>query len=314
MARQARVFVDEGESGVYHVCSRVAGPKGWYPLADKENRHQLIQYLKHYSALYQCRVYSFVVMGDHYHAILKFRNVGKLSKKYLKEKALQFYPNSEAHIDLWNEDKWKAFENRLFDISELMRSLNRAYTNWYNARTNSRGSFWSNRFKSVILGSDCVIRECMLYIDLNPVRAGLVTHPDDYEGSSCHLRIIGKDKWLVSINEIMKHNKRSDSLAHYRQLLYDRGDLPNRKGKLQIPQEVKREMEQNDNRPRGVYKKKLKYFVNGVMIGSKLQIEEKLQDLRTKTNRFYYKRRKNALTHEAGDFYLQHGREMDAVD
>jgi len=43
---------------------------------------------------------------------------------------------------------------------------------------------------------------------------------------------------------------------------------------------------------------------------SKLQIEEKLQELRTEINRFYYKRRKNALTHEAGDFYLQHGRGM----
>jgi len=54
MARQARVFVDDGESGVYHVCSRVAGPMGWYPLADKENRHQFIQYLKQSSGSVGC--------------------------------------------------------------------------------------------------------------------------------------------------------------------------------------------------------------------------------------------------------------------
>lgn len=255
MGRQARVFVNTGEPGVYHICSRVAGPKGWYPLAEKENWLQLIKYLKHYAALYQCRVYSFVVMGNHYHAILKFSKPGKLPKKFLKEKALQFYPKSEAHIDLWNEDKWITFESRLFDISEFMRSLNRAFTNWYNARTNSRGPFWADRFKSVILGSPRAIRECMLYIDLNPVRAGLVTHPEDFEGSSCHLRLIGKDKWLVSINEIMGQNKRSESLAHYRQLLYERGALPNRKGKLQIPMEIKRAMHQSDYRPRGVYQK-----------------------------------------------------------
>ena len=127
MARQARIFAKKGESGVYHICSRVAGPKGWYPLAEKENRHQLLKYLKHYAALYQCRVYSFVVMGNHYHAILKLRKPGKLPKVFLKKKAMQFYPRSEAHIDLWDAEKWQRFEKRLFDVSEFMRSLNRAY-------------------------------------------------------------------------------------------------------------------------------------------------------------------------------------------
>lgn len=308
VGRQARVFVNKGEAGVYHVCSRVAGPNGWYPLAEKENRFQLIKFLKFYAGLYQCRVYSFVIMGNHYHAILKFRKPGKLSKSFLKQKANQFYPKSEAHIDLWNEDKWVNFEKRLFDISEFMRSLNRAFTNWYNARTNSRGPFWADRFKSVILKTSLAIRECMLYIDLNPVRAGLVTHPEDFEGSSCHLRLIGKDKWLVAINEIMGQNNKQDSLRYYRQLLYERGALPNRKGKIQIPVEIKREVQQGNYRPHGVYQKKLKYFVNGVMIGSKLQIEQKLQELKSEAKNFYYKRRKNALTFTSHEFYLQHGR------
>ena len=41
MARQARVFIEEKDAGVYHLCSRVAGPKGWYPLSEAINQQKL---------------------------------------------------------------------------------------------------------------------------------------------------------------------------------------------------------------------------------------------------------------------------------
>ena len=106
----------------------------------------------------------------------------------------------------------------------------------------------------------------------------------------------------------MKNSNRKESLAHYRQLLYERGALPNRKGKLQIPLDEKKEMQKSGYRPRGIYQKQIKYFVNGLMIGSKVQIEDKIQELKTSAEKFYYKRRVNAMTHESGDFYLRHSR------
>ena len=221
---------------------------------------------------------------------------------------MQFYPKSASLIGLWGDEKWAVFEKRLFSMAEFMRSLNRAFTNWFNARNNSRGSFWADRFKSTVLGSARAIRECMLYVDLNPVRAGLVEHPEDFEASSCHLRLLGKDEWLVDINQLMEHKERKESLKHYRQLLYERGALPNKKGQIQIPIETKKKMHKRDYRPHGIYRKHFKYFVNGVMIGSKLQIEEKLQELRSGAARYYYKRRKHAMPSDSGDFYLQHNR------
>ena len=76
-------------------------------------------------------------------------------------------------------------------------------------------------------------------------------------------------------------------------------------GKASIPHKVKVEMRKNDFRPRGVYQKKLKYFVNGVMIGSKIQIEEKISELKTEAMKFYYKRKTFATEHLTGDFSLQ---------
>ena len=72
-----------------------------------------------------------------------------------------------------------------------------------------------------------------------------------------------------------------------------------------IVREIKVEMRENDFRPRGVYKKKLKYFVYGVMIGSKIQIEEKIIELKSSIQK-YYKRKQFATEHISGDFSLQY--------
>ena len=305
MGRQARVRVDENEAGVYHLCTRVAGAKGWYPLADATNQKKLLDLIQFYAKNYQCKIYGFCIMGNHYHIIAEFLKPGKLPRKFLMEKAKAFYPRSEAHIALWDDDKWGKFEKRLFNVSEFMRSLNRAFTWWYNTQTNSRGTFWADRFKSTILKSKQAIQECMLYVDLNPVRASLVEHPEDFVASSCHLRLIGKDKWLVDIKKIMRCENRKESLKYYRQLLYERGALTQRPGKASISREVKAEMKKSDYRAKGVYKKKLRYFVDGVMIGSKIQIEEKITDLKTAARKFYYKRKQFATEHLTGDFSLK---------
>lgn len=308
MARQARVRADEKEAGVYHLCSRVAGPKGWFPLGEEVNRQKLLELIQFYAKNYQCVVYGFCIMGNHYHLIIEFLKPGKLPRAFLMEKAKLFYPKSEAHIKLWEDDKWEKFEKRLFDVSEFMRSLNRAFTNWYNTRKNCIGAFWADRFKSTILKSKQALQECMLYVDLNPARARLVEHPEDFVASSCHLRLVGKDKWLVDIKKIISCKNRKDALHYYRELLYERGALPQRPGKASISRTIKMEMRKSDFRPRGVYQKKLKYFVNGVMIGSKIQIEEKIIDLKTKARRFYYKRRKFAIGYDTGDFVLRNQR------
>lgn len=310
MARQARVKVSEKEAGVYHVCSRVAGPKGWYPLGEEINRKKLLSLIQFYAKNYQCEVYGFCIMGNHYHLMIEFLKPGKLPREFLMQKAKLFYPKSEAHIKLWNQDKWEKFQNRLFDVSEFMRSLNRAFTNWYNTRNNCIGPFWADRFKSTILKSKQAIQECLLYIDLNPVRARLVTHPEDFVASSCHLRLIKKDQWLIDIKKIMLCDNRKEALKYYRQLLYERGALPQRPGKASISREVKVQMRKNDFRTRGLYQKKLKYFVNGIMLGSKIQIEEKINELKSAAKKFYYKRRKLAIKHDTGDFALKHHRKF----
>ena len=76
------------------------------------------------------------------------------------------------------------FTLRMYDLSVFMKSLLERFTKWFN-RTHSRsGTLWEDRFKSVIVESGVAARTMAAYIDLNPVRAGMVKDPADYCWSS----------------------------------------------------------------------------------------------------------------------------------
>jgi putative transposase len=76
------------------------------------------------------------------------------------------------------------YTRRMHDLSEFMKSLLERFTKWFN-RTHSRsGTLWEDRFKSVIVESGTAARTMAAYIDLNPVRAGMVKDPADYRWSS----------------------------------------------------------------------------------------------------------------------------------
>jgi hypothetical protein len=89
------------------------------------------------------------------------------------------YPSkaSQIQIDGWTEEEWERFRQRLFDVSELMRNIQSSFARWYNRSYDRRGRFWADRFKSVFLETETAVLDCMLYVELNPVRAGLVERP-----------------------------------------------------------------------------------------------------------------------------------------
>jgi hypothetical protein len=76
------------------------------------------------------------------------------------------------------------FTYRMHDLSQFMKGLLIRFTRWFN-RTHSRtGTLWEERFKSVIVESGAAARTMAAYIDLNPVRAGMVKDPADHRWSS----------------------------------------------------------------------------------------------------------------------------------
>jgi hypothetical protein len=72
----------------------------------------------------------------------------------------------------------------MHDLSQFMKILMQRMTQWFNREHQRKGTLWEERFKSVIVESGDASRMMAAYIDLNPVRAGMVADPAEYRWSS----------------------------------------------------------------------------------------------------------------------------------
>ena len=76
------------------------------------------------------------------------------------------------------------YSYRMHSLSEFMKGFLQRFTRWFNRENGRRGTLWEERFKSVIVEGGLACRTIAAYIDLNPVRAGIVEDPADYRWSS----------------------------------------------------------------------------------------------------------------------------------
>jgi len=84
--------------------------------------------------------------------------------------------------------------------SRMMQRLGRLYVRYFNARYHRSGTLWEGRFKSALVDSSTYYLTCSRYIDMNPVRAGLVRVPADYEWSSFACLGLGRSDPLVTLH------------------------------------------------------------------------------------------------------------------
>jgi hypothetical protein len=117
------------------------------------------------------------------------RERGEFELPPLDEAGLPLGPEMELEMQQQQAERRREeirsrYTRRMHDLSEFMKSLLERFTKWFN-RTHSRsGHLWEDRFKSVIVESGTAARTMAAYIDLNPVRAGMVEDPADYRWSS----------------------------------------------------------------------------------------------------------------------------------
>lgn len=69
-------------------------------------------------------------------------------------------------------------------IGKLMQMLGRYYVQYFNYHYERTGTLWEGRYKATLIDSEAYLLTCMRYIELNPVRAGMVDHPSEYPWSS----------------------------------------------------------------------------------------------------------------------------------
>jgi putative transposase len=83
-------------------------------------------------------------------------------------------------------------------ITHLMQDLGRKFVRYINHTYRRSGTLWEGRYKASLIDSEIYLLTCMRYIELNPVRASMVSHPGDYRWTSYHSNAHGKPDPLLS--------------------------------------------------------------------------------------------------------------------
>jgi len=82
-------------------------------------------------------------------------------------------------------------------IGKVMQRLGRYYVQYYNYRYQRTGTLWEGRYKATLIDTEQYLLTCMRYIELNPVRAEMVSHPSDYPWSSYRYNALGEEDALM---------------------------------------------------------------------------------------------------------------------
>lgn len=190
MPRVARMIISN-EPAVYHVMSRTA--LDGFPLGDIE-KDFMLDLIKRYAALYFTEIYGFCLMGNHFHLLVKMIPEINYSDEAIQKRFEAFYGKNRAFSD--NDIPY--LREKLSSLSELVREIKVGFSRFYNKRHNRRGYFWGDRFKSLIVQKGETLVNCLAYIDLNPLRAGIAEKPETYRWSSLgyHVQTNNKDNLL----------------------------------------------------------------------------------------------------------------------
>ena len=236
MARQNRRDVfDANEVGVFHCCQR-AVRRAWLCGVDPvtgqsfEHRKEWIQdRLRELSGILSIDCLSFSVMSNHVHVILRNRPdvVATWSDAEVARRWWQLFPkrrNEDGTAAEPNEfelnayaSKAKLYRVRLADISWWMRALAEPIARAANREDDCRGRFWQGRFSSQRLTDETAILACSAYVDLNPVRAGVVPTPEASHYTSAYERIESvREEQAAAQPASRSENKRKNRAARRR--------------------------------------------------------------------------------------------------
>lgn len=86
-------------------------------------------------------------------------------------------------------------------ISRTVKTVNGTYATYVNRKYGRTGTLWERRFWACLIQTRHYLLACYRYIELNPVRAGLVSMPHDYPWSSYQANALGKDSWIQTHDE-----------------------------------------------------------------------------------------------------------------
>jgi len=243
-------------------------------------------------------VLTYVVMDSHFHILARVPNREKWLQRFEGEEgerrslkhlatlySKKFIAQLERELREFREqgneraagELIEKFMKRFCDVSVFMKELKERFSRWFNKQEGRRGTLWMDRFKSVLVDGEEALATMAAYIDLNPVRAGIVEDPLEYEWSGYGEACAGSRRAKRGICKALNHPQdlwEKKTLPRYRMFLFDEGlevegkpENAKRRSGVTERARLKVQAEGGVLRRRVVLRKRISSFTNGVVYG-----------------------------------------------
>jgi len=327
---------ESGKRACYHVMSRVVDRQMVLGADEKEKFRKLLRAVESFSGVH---VLTYAILDNHFHILLEVPEPEPVSDEELLRRLGFLYESDQiSRIADWIKGYREVGEDaaadlvkarylcRMYDLSEFVKTLKQKYTQWHNKRQGRKGTLWEERFKSIMIQPDRAregqwdnaLLTMAAYIDLNAVRAGIVTDPKDYRyggyGEACG----GSGQAREGIGRLFASYGHKDSQWEtvgglYRQQLFERGQQTERKAGFS-PEAVKAVLDSDGKLTLAqALRCRVRYFSDGVVLGSKAFVEDVFQRNR---DQFGLKRKSGARMlrrAEAGDLCTMRDLRLEAI-
>ena len=290
--RYSRTFL-RAQGSHFHVVSRIVGREFLLGVFEKRVFSKIMRRTEKAAGV---QVLTYCLMDNHVHLLLRTESIEKeaISDEELVSRVRALYSKGiamelEWHLDHWRKEKnaaqvdyWRErYLDRLGNLSEFMRVLKNLFSKWYNKEHGRVGTLWEDRYKIVLVeGSEAVLVKVAAYIDLNPVRAGMVEDPAEYRWSGYGEACGGGSearRGLVRVTGVSPQRGWRDAGRSYRKWLFVEGaeGAPGTKVGEKKRQAISREraaavMEKDGELSVGeLLHLRARYWTDGVILGTR---------------------------------------------
>jgi len=283
MGQRIRSSKASGVSAIYHAMSRTVGGAFLFEDREKEVLRKMIRQVADFCGV---EVLTYCIMSNHFHVLIRVPFADTVSDAELLRRFKVLYPKptkyqvaSFAEIErllrAGGDDATEVRQRllaRMADLSEFMKTVKQRFSVWYNRNHGRYGTLWADRFKSVLVeGEGNPLQTMAAYIDLNPVRAGLVEDPKDYRFCGYAEAVAGEvaaKKGLIAIWADRGAKRIDSALRAHRSLIFGKRasepGLPemSRKQALKV-------LDADGHLPKAAMLRcRVRYFTDGAILGS----------------------------------------------
>ena len=311
-----RILGGEADDYCYHVMSRTTGGDFLFGAEEKEALRKIMWRMANFCGV---KLLTYCVMDNHFHMLVRVpsqqaflrrfedrvgEEPGAGEERLLDHLSILYSKSYVLHMReeiAWmrengmEEDVAKflqKYKNRFCDLSLFVKQVKERFSRWYNKKHSRRGTLWMDRFKSVLVENGEALQTMAAYIDLNPVRAGLVQDPKDYRWCGYAESVGGSKRARRGLCRVM--GKPLDSWAEngswYRCWLMTDGEEVEENKQYQVRtrkgisvSKVKKELARGGSLPNATrLRSRVKYFTAGLALGSREFVNELFEENRGK--------------------------------